>query len=172
MLKKILVALDGSAISQKVFDQALTIARAIEAEVMLLHVLFDDEEGHPLIAFLNSSAPFNAKSSQTLQQQWQAYQTEWEARLQSYVDQAAAVGVKAESTQSYGKPGFVICDWARTWDADLIVLGRQGRSQVSAWRMGSVSTYVSQHAPCSVLMVSSQPQQGPKPPVTHTLVEV
>jgi nucleotide-binding universal stress UspA family protein len=136
-MKRILVALDDPSINTVIFDQALTIARAISAQLMVLHVGYEDED-------------------RKRQQQWKADQIQWEACLRSYINQAEAAGIKAESTLSYGNPGYVICDWAWTWDADLIVLGRHGQTHVPGWMSGSVSTYVSQHAPCSVMLVSPQ----------------
>jgi nucleotide-binding universal stress UspA family protein len=162
MLKKILVALDNSPVSSAVFEQALTIAKATNAQLMLLHIFFDDEEGHPLIAPFQGLATLSAQSYQRLQQQWKDYETEWQNRLRSYVERAEAAGVKAELTQSYGNPGRAICDWAWTWDADLIMVGRHGQHQMSGWRLGSVSIYVSQNAPCSVMMVDNgQRQRSP-----------
>lgn len=156
MMKKILVALDGSASSAEVFDQALTLARANGAQLMLLHVLAVDEIGQPLMAVLKRATAVSSKtrSQGALQQSWKAHQTEWESRLGAYVQQAVEAGIQAEFSQSYGNPGHVICDWAWTWDADLILLGRQGQQQAPAWRLGSVSAYVSQNTRCSVMMVS------------------
>lgn len=160
MLNKILVALDGSPISAIVFEQALAIAKATQAQLMLLHIFFDDEEGHPLIDPFRGLATLNAQSYAQLQQQWKTYELEWQTRLQSYVEQAETAGVKAELTQSYGNPGRVICDWAWTWDANLIVLGRRGQNRKLGWNLGSVSSYVSQHATCSVMLVDD-PQISP-----------
>jgi nucleotide-binding universal stress UspA family protein len=159
MLKKILVALDGSASSAMVLDQALLIARASGAQLMLLHVLEVDEAGQPLMTLLKQVHRAHLEPKQSnlaLQQRWQVHQTQWETQLQAYVQQALEAGVKAEYNQSYGNPGYVICDWAWTWDADLIILGRQGKRQGLGLRLGSVSHYVSQNAQCSVMMVASQ----------------
>lgn len=47
----------------------------------------------------------------------------------------------------------MICDVARSWKADLIVLGRRGYSGVKELFLGSVSNYVLHHTPCSILTV-------------------
>lgn len=167
MLRKILVALDGSASSAAVFDQALAIAQGMNAELMVLHVLMTDEEGYPLISLLETT-----HNPAEIQKHWQAYQAQWEARLRTYTQQATDQGIKAEWTQSYGNPGHVICDWARTWDADLIVLGRQGQNTLPGWMLGSVSTYVSQQAPCSVMMTPVQPTSNPAPLLDREWVEM
>ena len=60
--------------------------------------------------------------------------------------------LQAEFTQSFGSPERVICNLARTWEADLIMVGSHQRTGLSELVMGSVSNYVMHHAPCSVLV--------------------
>jgi len=61
------------------------------------------------------------------------YREQWHFEKQglelprSRTDEANAAGVNAEFTQNIS-PGRTICDLARTWGADLIVMGRRGRS--------------------------------------------
>lgn len=52
-----------------------------------------------------------------------------------------------------GLPGPVIVDFAYRIDADLIVLGANGRGKLPWMVMGSVAEYVARHALCSVLTV-------------------
>jgi nucleotide-binding universal stress UspA family protein len=42
---------------------------------------------------------------------------------------------------------------ARTWNADLIVIGRRGLRGLAEMFLGSVSNHVIHHAHCSVLVV-------------------
>jgi nucleotide-binding universal stress UspA family protein len=88
MFHRILVALDNSDFGQSVFAEALSIAQAAEAELLLLQ--------------------------------------------------------------------------AQIWHADLIVMGRRGVSGMHELFLGSVSNYVTHHAPCSVLVVQgTSPIQAP-----------
>jgi nucleotide-binding universal stress UspA family protein len=52
-----------------------------------------------------------------------------------------------------GDPAEVILDVAKEQDADLIVVGSRGLSGVRRFLLGSVSAKVSEHAPCSVMIV-------------------
>jgi nucleotide-binding universal stress UspA family protein len=52
-----------------------------------------------------------------------------------------------------GQPEQEIVKEAEDWGADLIVVGSQGRGFWDRQLMGSVSTGVLHHAPCSVLVV-------------------
>lgn len=49
-----------------------------------------------------------------------------------------------------GRPGEVLVKVAEEEDADLIVVGTKGHSKLHRVIMGSVSSYVSKNAPCSV----------------------
>ena len=47
----------------------------------------------------------------------------------------------------------MICELAKFWNADLIIMGRRGRSGLAEVFLGSESNYVLHHAPCSVQIV-------------------
>ncbi|NJN32588.1 MAG: universal stress protein [Synechococcales cyanobacterium RM1_1_8] len=52
-----------------------------------------------------------------------------------------------------GRAGHLICHQAKTWEAELILLGRRGRSGLKELMLGSVSSYVMHRANCSVLVI-------------------
>ncbi|GAB4374814.1 MAG: universal stress protein [Elainellaceae cyanobacterium] len=163
MVARILVALDNSASRTCVFEEALALARQEGARLMLLHVLSTDERDP---SPLNTLIPYDCSISreelveQYQQQQQQAEQQALEA-LQELADRARLIGVPVEVKQLIGNPRELICYTARTWNADLIVMGRHKRSWISQWLMGSVSHVVEHHAPCSIRIV-------PQPPVNST----
>ena len=47
MFQKILVALDLSQFSPKIFENSLAIAKTHQAHLILLHILSSDEQGSP-----------------------------------------------------------------------------------------------------------------------------
>ena len=158
MFHKILVAMDTSAPAKDVFDEALFIAQASKASLMLLHVLSGEEQSRQNIPVLprKDYYPYPVMSKKTLefnQEQWQALEKQGLELLQSRTDEATLAGVNTEFIQSPGNPGQTICNVARTWGADLIVVGRQGLSGLSELALGSVSNYVLYNASCSVLTV-------------------
>jgi nucleotide-binding universal stress UspA family protein len=67
--------------------------------------------------------------------------------------QLRSLGLRAEGVTLEGDPETAIADYARTWGADLIVVGSRDRSRVERLLLGSVSQSVVKHAPCSVLLV-------------------
>lgn len=60
---------------------------------------------------------------------------------------------KIEAAVELGRPVEVIVEKAARWPADLIVVGSHGRGFWGRLTLGSVSSAVVQHSPCSVLVV-------------------
>lgn len=168
MFHKILVAMDRSEISNQVFNEALVLAQLTGGSLMLLHVLSREEEGSPHIPMLPGMEyhpALRADSWEFYQKEWKAFENQGLDLLRSRTDKATAVGVRTEFTQISGIPGRTICNFARTWGADLIIMGRRGRSGISELILGSVSNYVLHHAPCSVLTVQYPVRSSTQSPI-------
>lgn len=167
MFRKILVALDLSPMSRPVFDCALSLAKSFGAALGLLYVFSLDE----LAAFPISKLETLEEYPGFLDDPLKCYIGRLESGqlnitdnpefhfLQTYTRQALAAGVSTEFFECLGAPGIAICDFARSWEADLIVIGHRGRSGLSELVLGSVSNYVIHHARCSVQVVY-QPQHA------------
>ncbi|MFM7428093.1 MAG: universal stress protein [Elainella sp.] len=156
MFHKLLVALDDSNMRQAVFDEALNLAKALDAHLLLLHVLVPED----LQTLLPAVYPYSPSLSDSTIELYQRQRTEVQERglnlLKLLESQATDAGVIIEFTQNLGSPGRVICEQARNYGADAIVIGRRGHSGLSELVLGSVSNYVLHHAPCSVLVIQGQ----------------
>lgn len=143
MVRKILVAVDGSAESNRALDVALELARAVRGEVGILHVFHLPEQvvsvsgkvGHILDGVRN----FVEEGGREALEQARA--------------RAAAAGVPHEVKGVWGHPADEICREAGEGRYDLIVMGSRGLSPVETWFLGSVSQRVVRRAPCSVMIV-------------------
>lgn len=158
--------MDMSDMSETVFAQALSIAEKDKSHLMLLHVLSPEEENSPLPIppDLTSIYPAvgNDLTLEAWREQWEEFEREGLARLRSHQEEATSRGINTEIKQISGSSAKTICQFARDWQADLIAIGRRGRSGLSEIFLGSVSNYVLHHAPCSVLIVQSPQQELPK----------
>ena len=155
MFKKILVAIDYSTTNKKVFEAALSLAQTTGASLMLLHVLPFEPKIYPS-PFIYYGLEAESIDESTLifyQQHWQRLEQEGLELLQSLSIEASQAGVKTEFTQSLGHPGRNICELAQTWSAELIFVGSRGLTGVKEMFLGSISNYVTHHAPCSVFIV-------------------
>lgn len=159
MLKKMLVALDRSSARRTVLQNALVLAKATHAQLLLLHVLSPEDQGSPGLAALTGAGYYQmleVENMKLYQQRWQAYVNDSLAELQATADEANHRGILTEIKQLSGEPGRIICQVAKDWGAELIIVGRRGHSGLSELILGSVSNYVVHHAPCSVFIVQLQ----------------
>jgi nucleotide-binding universal stress UspA family protein len=144
MYKRILVPLDGSDTARRGLVEAVGLARALGAQLHLLHVVADLEW---LVEM--ASVASNAK----LHEEMQRYGEELLTSAAGYV---AAQGVAAETTlrEAAGVASAkVIVDEAVTADCDAIVMGTHGRKGVSRLLLGSDASLVASTSPVPVLLV-------------------
>ncbi|WP_017659142.1 universal stress protein [Baaleninema simplex] len=154
--KKILVALDDSPSAPKVFRHALDTAEHERADLLIFHctTMQRVSEAVPLMGTGIGIDMSSSKMMFELQQQHLRKETERvEEMMKGYRQQAEKRGVKVKTESKFGDPGSWICDVARSWDADLIVLGRRGHRGFKEVFLGSVSNYVLHQASCSVMVI-------------------
>ncbi|MEM7773137.1 MAG: universal stress protein [Cyanobacteria bacterium P01_E01_bin.6] len=160
MFTKILVALDRGDTCMVLFEKALSLAKATGASLMLLNVLSPDDKDSPAIPVYSEVTYYSPSINESVWEVYQERYREYEAKgldmLRGFTNQAMNEGVKTEFTQSAGSPGTAICNLAKTWEADLVMVGSHGRKGLSEMILGSVSNYVMHHASCSVLVVHEQ----------------
>jgi nucleotide-binding universal stress UspA family protein len=157
MLQKILIATGDSSDSEKVLSAGITLAEKHNGQILFLSVL------NPLISHGFQTVPsplmggilpiIDDAAIKTYLEEWQKYEQQGMKRLQSFVQQASEHGVKAEILQSFGDSGPMICDAAKNWSADCIVMGRNQKSTLNEFFLGSTSNYVLHHASCSVMVI-------------------
>lgn len=153
MFKRILVGIDRSAVNNKVFETAICLAAATKANLMLIHVLSELQEDYPQLPAHSYYPTWDEQTVKIYQEQWEEYKQESLKILQNLGEQAAQKGIPTEFTQVSGTPERSICDLAVNWQADLIVVGNRGLTGLKEALLGSVSNYITHHAPCSVFLV-------------------
>jgi nucleotide-binding universal stress UspA family protein len=65
------------------------------------------------------------------------------------------LGLSIETCVREGDPRGEIVEEAKSWGADLIVIGSHGPTGIARWLLGSVAARVVRHASCSVEVVRS-----------------
>jgi nucleotide-binding universal stress UspA family protein len=157
MLQKILIAIGDSSESEEILAAALTLAAKQHGQILLLHVL------NPLTpqGFKTAASPLmggilpivdDVVIKQYLEE-WKKYEHRGMEKLLSYAQKANDIGIKAEILQNFGDSGPMICDAAKNWSADLIVMGRNQKSPLNEFLLGSTSNYVLHNAFCSVMVI-------------------
>ena len=153
MIEKILVAVNSYSDNLLDFDSVIFLAKSTDATLMLLHVLSETDPDYPefpshVYYQVLKNPDCHEYQSTLLQYEQQTLDT-----LQNLTEMAIAAGVKAEYAQLNGLPGPVICEVADNWSANLIIVGKRKLKGLHKMFLGSVSNYVTHHAPCSVLIM-------------------
>ncbi len=153
MFEKILIALGNSAESQLVLGSGLTLAEKFGAKVLLLHVMspLTSTSFSPLVGGMFPIV--NDIAIEQYTKEWQESERQGLEQLQADAVQAKERGIDVEISQNLGDSGRMICEVAKSWSADAIVMGRNQKSMLSEIWLGSNSNYVLHHAPCSTLVI-------------------
>jgi nucleotide-binding universal stress UspA family protein len=139
---KVLIAIDGSEISQQMLVYARDLLAQKDAALTLFHVIPQHMiYGRAVVPAEVYDMPAERTASTKL--------LEESAKLL----QAGGVGPTIEHRLAVGDPADLILTAASSMDADLIILGSRGLNAASRFLIGSTSTKVTTHAHCAVLVV-------------------
>jgi nucleotide-binding universal stress UspA family protein len=146
MYGKILVPVDGSETSKRGLTEACRLAKELNARMRCLHVI--DE--HYLTA--------NYMGVMYTPDLIDKLRDNGKEILDKASEQARMSGVKVESVlqeSAERRVSYMILDEAKTWAADLIVMGTHGRRGLSHLALGSDAESVVRDSPVPVLLVRS-----------------
>ena len=150
MFKTLLVAVDGSEISHQALDEALAVTRAMQASVHAVHVI---QTGMYPTLVLNELEPPDIAQQAVLD----SLEREADEILADTERRAAATGLQVTLHKRWGHPGAEITALAQELGADLTVVGSHGRGRIDRFFLGSVSSYVVDHATSTVMVVRARP---------------
>jgi nucleotide-binding universal stress UspA family protein len=177
-MKTILVAIDGSDVSEKALEVALDLAERHKAQVKLLHVLLRDKEPEELLRLPDLpgtgadiaaelarlvEAPSTRRSAEELMADPNLPNHPISEPLLRKVGahvlrrasaRAARRGVAAEVLDlADGAAAPAIVATAEAIGADTIVIGSRGLRQIEAFTFGSVSEEVRRTARCTCIAI-------------------
>jgi nucleotide-binding universal stress UspA family protein len=176
MIKRVLVALDGSDHANKAFDLACEMASRFGAELLAVHVIADkplsdaersmveaefQSEGAKDFSFrpsIGAASDMRLESQQLIKQAAETRgRLRWALGERLKSDACARANKKAVQTvrtvTRVGDPAKQILSVANEENADIIVMGRRGLGDLAGLLLGSVSHKVSQLAECACLTV-------------------
>ena len=149
--QQILVAIDRSPQGEAVFQQALELAKQSNAKLTVFYCL--PKSSGSASSYSNIYGQELSNFSDSIQEDRQQEREEVEQWLTNYCQHATEEGVTSEWHCQADNADRAICEFAKSNNIDLIVLGRRGRKRLEEMFLGSVSNYVVHHASCSVLVV-------------------
>ena len=145
-IRRILMASDFSRASQPAFAKAVELARALKADLILIHAVA------PVV-------PANG-AMYVAAVDWDAVERESRAAAQVELERLATAArrrrIRVATVLTRGYAADEIVRAAKRRKASLVVMGTHGRTGLSRLVMGSVATRVIAGAPCPVMTVRSR----------------
>jgi nucleotide-binding universal stress UspA family protein len=138
----ILVAIDGSQVSDRALARAVDEARIWNAKI---HAVYVVETG------LFSSLP----TDNTVEIMYRVLEKEGQEKLEQARGFAATQGLTLTTHMKQGHAGSEIITLAEREKIDLIIVGSHGKSNADRLLIGSVSTFVVSHSKTATLVVRS-----------------
>ncbi|MCX6679993.1 MAG: universal stress protein [Methanothrix sp.] len=150
MLKKILLATDGSETSMRAAKNAVSIGNKAGATVTAVYVV----DVHRLAQLPGYAAMPGIKDNLV-----ELMFKEGSEALEEIEDMARDAGVAYERVVAEGDPGEELLKLCRDPGFDLIVLGTIGKSGLKRFLLGSVAEKVVRHSHVPVLVVPAKDEQ-------------
>lgn len=145
MYQRILVPVDGSACARRGLSEAIALARLTGARIRLVHVV--DE---PLVAIGSEvGATVSADLLKTVREAAQRVLADATETVK-----LAGIPVDDQLLDSFdGRLCDLVVAAARSWSADLVVIGTHGRRGVGRLLLGSDAEQILRLSPVPVLLV-------------------
>jgi nucleotide-binding universal stress UspA family protein len=149
-VKRILVATDGSASSIRAANFAIHLCKLEKAELVILHVLPDIKQGG--VIGLRAKYGDLKMVSAFLQAKTQEA-NKWMTPIQKNAEESG-VKSKIEILENEGTSIVgIITKYSQKNQIDLIAVGTRGLSKFKRLLVGSVTSAISSHSQCPVLLV-------------------
>ena len=142
MVRKILVAFDGSEKSYEAFSFALDMSKNYLNLSVDIFVLSVAQPPEPM--------DFTEINPDAIMKGIRQY---YEELFKGLREKAAKRGTNIQTEVVMGHPADQIIKYAGEKGCDLIVMGHRGRSKIADWLLGSVSRRGASHSPCTVTIV-------------------
>lgn len=137
MIRKILVAFDGSEPAQKAYDMALDLGMKYASEIHVLAV---------------ARPPEFAEEVET-EAAVESAREHFEKQFGHLQSKAAHLGLNPHFHIATGHPAEQIIRAAEHHGIDLIMLGHRGHGVFERWLLGSISRTIIAYAHCTVMVV-------------------
>ncbi|MBI4320880.1 MAG: universal stress protein [Chloroflexi bacterium] len=144
MYNRILVALDGTQLSESVLSHVEDLASRENSEVILFTVM---PEPKPVVV--------EGRMVMTADQEWEREKLDAEQYLTKLEWRLRSKGIRVTTAATFGDPAKEIADYARRRDVDLIAMATHGRSGLDRLIHGSVSSAVMRMVPTPLLLMKA-----------------
>jgi len=152
-MKKVLIALDYEPSAEKIAETGYTIATALNAEVVLLHVVaepayYSSMEYSPIMGFSGFMDTFNVELSETVKDSINKLSQEFLDKSKEHLGNKSITTLVAE-----GSFAETIVESSEKIQADLIVMGSHSRRGLDKLLMENVAVKVLHLSKVPVLVI-------------------
>jgi nucleotide-binding universal stress UspA family protein len=148
MYQRILLATDGSPLSEPATRQAIALAKLCGAQLLALYAV----PYYPR-SYLEGAQPLQEPEVQQVEARWLA---QGQALVDGLAERAHQQGVHAVPLcVKAGQPAEAVLEVAKQRDCDLVVMASHGRHGMARLLLGSETQRVLTHAHIPVLVVRS-----------------
>ena len=134
-MKKIVVAMDGSAYSNRAIDRAIELAKTHDVEIIVVNVA---EDYCPIA--------LEEVDCDTIRE---LVMKESKAIMQAALERFKASGIEARGVIEYGSPAETIIEVVKKEKADEIIASSHGKHGAKKLLLGSVTSRLVEWAPLS-----------------------
>lgn len=147
-LKRILFPTDFSETSNEAMKYAIEFAKAFNAHLDIVHVLFDETQ---VVAFYLPQVTFQNMDKEL--------EVAAEEQLEKFIEKYPEINeVDYTIKLIKGTPFLEIINAAKDFDSDMIIIGTHGRSGLEHVLFGSTAEKVIRKSPCPVFTVRLEGQ--------------
>lgn len=148
-MKKVLIALDYHPVSEKVAEAGYELAKKLDAEVCLIHVIADASYYEISYPEFMGYVPVSdaAKRGETLNDM-QRTGEEFLAKSKTHLNDPSVKTHLAE-----GKTKDAILNYSKEWNTDILVMGTHGHNVFEKMIMGTVASSVIERSEIPVYLV-------------------
>ncbi|MDP4286075.1 MAG: universal stress protein [Bacteroidota bacterium] len=157
-MKKILIGLDYDPAAQKIAEKGYELAKSMNAQVILLHVISDYKyysalDYSPILGY-DSFSNLGALQANTVD--------ELKAAAQRYLDTTKnhLGDATIQTVVNEGDFGEAILDTAKKMNVDIIVMGTHGRRGLDKILMGSVAEKVLRHSSIPLYIIPTKKEEN------------
>ncbi len=146
MFKRILIATDGSELSQKAADSGIELAKLSGGHVVALQVV----PRYP-VSYFEGGATVSISEISRIEKEWADI---GQATVNKIKNQAETKGVQATAVTTHSDLiAEAIIAAAKKHDCDLIVMASHGRRGIKRMLLGSETTHVLTHSDIPVMVL-------------------
>lgn len=145
-MKKILVPVDGSPVSQSAADMSIDLARQNNSEIKFITVVKVNEIARFSEEGIGYVIDYTKTNEELIKEQTRI--------LDAAIDKYYSSSVPFEKKVLIGKPHAQILKYAEEENCDFIIMGRRGLSKIRRFFMGSVTQKVISNAKCPVMIIN------------------